>query len=104
MSAFAKICEAESMSDAEAAMEEAGGLRGLVEDTAEDGLKFVREIVKGINQIGEYVGSSRTHKALVTICNIRLHITLDACGDRFAELDIKPGKSFEEVFNETCKS
>lgn len=104
MSAFAKICEAESMSDVKAAMEEAGGLRGIMEDTAEDGMKFVRELMKGIKQISEYVDSSRTHKALVNICNIRLHITLDACGDRFEELDIKPGESFEEVFNGTCKS
>lgn len=104
MSAFAKLWEAESMSDVKATIEEAGGLRGITEATVEDGMKFVRELMKGIKQISEYVDSSGTHKALVNICNIRLHITLDACGDRFAELNIKPGKSFEEVFNGTCKS
>lgn len=104
MSAFTKLWEAESMSDVEAAMEEAGGLRGMADATAEDCKKFVRELMKGIKQISEYVNSSGTHKALVNICNIRLHITLDACGERFAELNIKPGKSFEEVFNGTCKS
>lgn len=103
MSAFERFVKAENAEEMERAVEAAGGRRALADSAFDDIKKMLDELCNGIRQMAEYVKGNAYHGQLFNIGEVRLNITLDAAGERIAELNVGPNDGMKEFLVELRK-
>ena len=103
MSAFERFVNAENAEEMERAVEAAGGRRALADSAFDDIKKMLGELCNGIRQMAEYVKDNAYHRQLINIGDVRLNITLDAGGERIAEINVRPNDGMKEFLVELRK-